>query len=186
MTADVARWRAAVRGTAPDWLLSVIGEIELLSDRGALLRELDAADPGSAGVAREFTEEACGRWGLAAVAFEAQLLVSELVTNAIVHGTGPIRLHLFYDRSYFACAVHDLSERVPLIDRPDEFSESGRGLQLVEAIAAAWCWMLRAGEGKLVWASMIAESAGAPGPAGPALPPQAGPPSQGITGPGFG
>lgn len=160
MTAEVARWRAAVRGAAPDWLLSVIAEIERLSDHGTLCRDLDADDPTSAGLAREFTQQACGRWGLAAVSFEAQLLVSELVTNAIVHGTGPIRLHLFYDRSYFACAVHDHSERVPMLDQPDQFAESGRGLQIVETLGTTWGWILRAGEGKLVWASMIAEPSG--------------------------
>ncbi|MCX4749955.1 ATP-binding protein [Kitasatospora sp. NBC_01287] len=91
---------------------------------------------------------------------KAELLVSELVTNALLHGTRPgqlIRLGLETDGDLLWISVEDASEAPP---RPrlaaDE--ESGRGLLLVERLSEKWGWGPREGTGKRVWCAC------APGP----------------------
>ncbi|MQA97096.1 MAG: SpoIIE family protein phosphatase [Streptosporangiales bacterium] len=99
--------------------------------------------------ARTDTLRTLARWGLETLAFEMELLVSELVTNAIVHGGPPVRLRLLRaDR--LVCEVHDGGHDLPVLRPAEETDEHGRGLQLVTGLAKRW-GVSRTGEGKVVW-----------------------------------
>ncbi|MFC7583445.1 ATP-binding protein [Nonomuraea antimicrobica] len=92
------------------------------------------------------------RLGAPELAFDAQLVVSELVTNAMRHGGGAAQLRLLCHGPELACVVADHSRTVPVTATPDVFSEYGRGLRLVDALCSAWGWLSPGGARKLVWA----------------------------------
>jgi anti-sigma regulatory factor (Ser/Thr protein kinase) len=78
-------------------------------------------------------------WGLAALVDKAQLLISELVTNALRYGEGDaIEFRLVVTRRGMLITVNDGSARRPHLRMVGASSETGRGLVLVAAIADAW------------------------------------------------
>ena len=82
------------------------------------------------------------------------LLASELVTNAVVHGLGPVQLMLIDDGLRLRVEVSDgEAESLPLAPRrPDPVASSGRGLLIVERFADRWgCRSRRTPPGKVVW-----------------------------------
>jgi anti-sigma regulatory factor (Ser/Thr protein kinase) len=81
------------------------------------------------------------------------LLVSELVTNACVHGAEPIRVRLDVDQRRVRVEVEDGSPVLPEVQRPDGRSTIGRGLRIVESLSRAW-GAERVGAGKVVWAEL--------------------------------
>jgi anti-sigma regulatory factor (Ser/Thr protein kinase) len=82
----------------------------------------------------------------------AQVLTSELVTNAINHGEGPITLRVLRDDRSLTVQVVDQGPEVPVVREHDLAALSGRGMQLVEALATAWgTEPVPAGPGKTVW-----------------------------------
>jgi anti-sigma regulatory factor (Ser/Thr protein kinase) len=98
-------------------------------------------------------------WGLGALIESAELLVSELMTNAVnaaalVLGPvrPPVRLRLSTDRVQVLIEVWDPSDRPPAPTEVEPTAESGRGLFLIGALSARWDWYLtpRWG-GKVVW-----------------------------------
>jgi anti-sigma regulatory factor (Ser/Thr protein kinase) len=118
--------------------------------------------PESARLAREFTTAALRKWHLDPLISDAVLIASELVTNAIDHGTahsdnegpGLVELTWSYQISRLICVIIDRAAEPPVIAPPDTDAESGHGLQIVAALAAAWGWtMLGTGE-KAVWAAL--------------------------------
>ncbi|GLW12576.1 hypothetical protein Misp01_77040 [Microtetraspora sp. NBRC 13810] len=123
----------------------------LVDDRQAVLPELDTGDPASAAIARDFTCATLTEWDAQDHTFDAQLIISELVTNAMRHVGGRIGVYLLRDGSRLACAVTDSGSSLPVVGAEDCFAESGRGLQLVQAMSSAWGCMLDHGRGKLVW-----------------------------------
>ncbi|MFB4312198.1 SpoIIE family protein phosphatase [Actinomadura sp. GTD37] len=88
-------------------------------------------------------------WGLDALADTAQLLVSELVTNALVHGAGSLGVRLIKGGTLL-CEVHDDGMDLPHLRYAEATDESGRGLQLVSHLAARW-GTHRTDTGKIVW-----------------------------------
>jgi len=89
-------------------------------------------------------------WGEEAIA-TAQLLVSELVTNAVMHTAGGVELRVLQDDDRVTVSVVDGSgERPAELEAADLESTSGRGLMLVDALAAAW-GVEPHGVGKRVW-----------------------------------
>jgi anti-sigma regulatory factor (Ser/Thr protein kinase) len=120
--------------------------------------------PESARTAREFTTGCLRRWRLDPLISDAVLIASELVTNAISHGTphdgdetaGYVELTWSYQVSRLICVITDRATEPPIM-APVEAgldTESGHGLQIVAALAAAWGWtMLGTGE-KAVWAAL--------------------------------
>ncbi|GGO75075.1 ATP-binding protein [Nonomuraea cavernae] len=102
--------------------------------------------------ARRFVDYTLSAWGSECVTFDAQLVVSELVTNAMRHGGGAIQLRLISHGPELACVVSDFSQTTPIAASPDVHAEFGRGLRLVEALSAAWGWIIPNGPCKYVWA----------------------------------
>jgi two-component sensor histidine kinase len=111
-----------------------------------------ALEPSCVATARRFVDQTLASWGTLEHAFDAQLVVSELVTNAMRHGGGAAQLRLLSHEAELACVVTDHSHTVPVTAAPDVFSEYGRGLRLVDALCTAWGWLSPEGTRKVVWA----------------------------------
>ncbi|WP_405905071.1 SpoIIE family protein phosphatase [Streptomyces sp. NBC_00828] len=105
--------------------------------------------------ARRFTRRTLRSWGVAGEADAALLVVSELVTNALVHTDGQVRLDLTLINNRFRIAVADNSPRTPI--KPTSIgweATGGRGILLVEAMSAAWGTVPVSG-GKQVWSEIL-------------------------------
>ncbi|MFE7859586.1 SpoIIE family protein phosphatase [Streptomyces sp. NPDC101209] len=111
--------------------------------------------PEAVGHARRFTRRTLRSWGVPAVNRDAALLiVSELVTNALVHTDGRVRLDLTLLDNRLRVAVADASPRTPA--KPTSISweaTGGRGILLVEAMSDTWGTVPVSG-GKQVWAEV--------------------------------
>ena len=79
------------------------------------------------------------------------LLTSELVTNALQHGAGPVHVALSPTQLGLRIEVHDDSDAPPRVLRPSVDALGGRGLLMVEGLASSWGFDTRHGEGKTVW-----------------------------------
>jgi anti-sigma regulatory factor (Ser/Thr protein kinase) len=124
-----------------------------------------APAPRSARGAREFTAVTLRRWRLDELIFDATVIASELVTNAICHGDGPVREHVrltwSHQASRLVCVVTDRTTNPPVMAPQDPEAESGHGLHIVSGLATSWGWTrLRTGE-KAVWAALAVPDAGA-------------------------
>ncbi len=115
--------------------------------------------PESAGRARRCARRMLTDWRLGHLVEDVDLVVSELVTNALLHtGEGhdgaaaPIRLEIDLDGGRLVCRVVDASPLPPMPEEAADTAESGRGLVLVEALAAEWDWE-EVPDGKAVWAA---------------------------------
>lgn len=106
-------------------------------------------EPRSVGRAREVARAQLHAWGLEPLVDTVELLVSELVTNAMRYGEGEIRLRLLRDRT-LVCEVWDAGLVQPRRRRARDTDEGGRGLQLVCLLSAAW-GSRRTPRGKTVW-----------------------------------
>ncbi|MDX3234103.1 SpoIIE family protein phosphatase [Streptomyces sp. ME03-5709C] len=91
-------------------------------------------------------------WGLDELAHSAELLVSELVTNAVRHGTGPIDLRLIRHQT-LTCEVSDTTVCAPRLRAVRAMDEHGRGLFLVGQLSRRW-GTRSAADGKVVWAEL--------------------------------
>ncbi|MDT0398145.1 MULTISPECIES: SpoIIE family protein phosphatase [Streptomyces] len=106
-------------------------------------------EPRSVGRAREYARAQLLAWDLEPLVDTTELLVSELVTNALRYGEGEIRLRLLLDRT-LVCEVWDSGLVQPRRRRARDTDEGGRGLQLVGLLSAAW-GSRRTPRGKTVW-----------------------------------
>ncbi|MET7688139.1 SpoIIE family protein phosphatase [Streptomyces sp. NPDC005483] len=125
----------------------------------ARTRALDAAHvatwdvPPEPSAVAETRRNACRQlaaWGLDEAAFVTELVVSELVTNAIRYGGAPIQLRLIRDRNLI-CEVSDASNTSPHLRRARTFDEGGRGLLLVAQLTQGW-GTRQTHSGKTIWA----------------------------------
>ena len=114
-----------------------------------------APDPAQVAAARQAATEQLAAWGMEEAAFVTELVVSELVTNAIRYGAPPIRLRLIRDRSLI-CEVSDGSSTSPHLRRAHAFDEGGRGLLLVAQLTQRW-GSRQTGRGKTIWAEQSLE-----------------------------
>ncbi|MGI5138749.1 SpoIIE family protein phosphatase [Streptomyces sp. CA-106110] len=110
------------------------------------------SDPAVVAQARTNASQRLAAWGLDELAFTTELVVSELVTNAIRYGQPPIQLRLIHDRRVI-CEVSDASDSSPHLRRARVFDEGGRGLMLVAQFAQRW-GVRHAAQGKTIWAEM--------------------------------
>ena len=129
--------------------------------------------PGSVKTGRDFTRATLLDWDQPALTDLAELVVSELVTNALRHGVPSarrltsehgltsehrltsehcIRLRLLAQAPFVMCMVTDPGHDIPVLREPDPTCESGRGLNVVESCSVRWGWHLLDEGGKVVWA----------------------------------
>jgi anti-sigma regulatory factor (Ser/Thr protein kinase)/anti-anti-sigma regulatory factor len=129
-------------------------------DRPPYLRDelLLAPSPTAPAAARGFVRDVCRYWQSAladeTVVDRVELLVNELVTNAVLHARTDVRLRLelWGDRLYIA--VRDGSPRLLRLAGPDPYAERGRGLRLIEQLAHAWGVHRHPDGGKVVWCNL--------------------------------
>jgi len=121
-----------------------------LTDHSARWRV--SGEPAAVAGARETASDVLQGWGLGAMADEAVLMLDELVTNAVLHGHGPIELRLRVDddSGMLFGEVRDASDVLPTRREAAPDDEGGRGLTLITALAASHGWH-RIDGGKAVW-----------------------------------
>ncbi|MFB7510145.1 SpoIIE family protein phosphatase, partial [Streptomyces broussonetiae] len=133
-TDDVALLVARVQGLAPD-----------------RVAEWDVPrDPAAVSDMRLAVAGKLDEWGLAELGFGTELVLSELVTNAIRYGSDPIRLRLIRDRALI-CEVADGSNTSPHLRYAATTDEGGRGLFLVSQMTERW-GVRYSPQGKVIWA----------------------------------
>jgi hypothetical protein len=124
--------------------------------------------PGAVPSARAHAQQVLWEWGQAPLAEDAGVVVTELMTNAVIASrrlpsSPPVRLWLASDTRLVLALVADASQRPPVRLDPGPDSDGGRGLRLVvSALASRWGWYPAAGAGtaKVVWAEWNCPSPG--------------------------
>ncbi|WP_329333747.1 SpoIIE family protein phosphatase [Streptomyces sp. NBC_01352] len=111
------------------------------------------SDPTVVSEARVHASDQLIAWGLEELAFTTELVVSELVTNAIRYGKSPIQLRMIL-QSALTCEVSDASSTSPHLRRARVFDEGGRGLLLVAQLTEHWGTRHNR-EGKVIWAEQL-------------------------------
>ncbi|MCD9195057.1 SpoIIE family protein phosphatase [Streptomyces albireticuli] len=162
---------AVVRAVVPehpaDDIALLVARTHALDPQRIATWELPA-DPALVSTVRGSVTRRLADWGLTEAGFAVELLLSELVTNAIRYGTGPIGVRLLYDRT-LTCEVSDRSSTAPHLRHAATTDEGGRGLFLVAQLSQAWGTRYTA-EGKVIWAECALEvPGGRPGAAGEPL-----------------
>ncbi|MFD4263680.1 SpoIIE family protein phosphatase [Streptomyces sp. NPDC058534] len=157
---------AAARGRTPEETCAVVLENVVMPGRPgddiALLvartRRLDPvnvaawevpSDPAAVAPIRAACSRRLEAWGLDEIAFATEMILSELITNAIRHGTQPITVRMLYDRTLI-CEVSDGSSTSPHLRRAATTDEGGRGLFLVAQFARRWGTRYLP-RGKVIW-----------------------------------
>ncbi|MFE4692901.1 SpoIIE family protein phosphatase [Streptomyces sp. NPDC056749] len=136
-------------GRFDEAVLLVAGGHEL--GPGVRLREWDLPTEGNpASTARKLVTEQLARWELGELADVTELVVSELVGNALRYGGGPGRLRLLLDER-LQVELADTGPDLPQIQHADVSDEGGRGLQLINLLCRRW-GSCRTANGKIVWA----------------------------------
>ncbi|MGW1811727.1 SpoIIE family protein phosphatase [Streptomyces sp. NPDC002078] len=115
------------------------------------------ADPAAIAPLRADCARRLDSWGLDEISYTTELILSELVTNAIRYGGEPIRLRLLLDQDSLICEVADGSSTSPHMRRAATTDEGGRGLFLVAQFARRWGVRYTA-RGKVIWCEQALES----------------------------
>lgn len=116
---------------------------------------------GSVGIARRWSADIVGRDGDAELADTAALLVSELVSNVVLHARTPCELTITRIGSRVRVEVRDGSDRLPgKTGQPDPMALSGRGMLLVEALSDDHGTEALAEGGKRIWFELAVPTAG--------------------------
>lgn len=149
------------------------------ADDSALLlvrtRELDTrqvaawelpAEPAAAGTARELATGQLREWGLEELTYATELTVSELVTNAVRHASGPLHLRLLRDLTLLT-EVSDAGHTSPHLRHAASDDEGGRGLFIVAQLVLRWGTRYTP-RGKTIWTEQAfpPDYPGAPRPVG--------------------
>ncbi|HSA52117.1 MAG TPA: SpoIIE family protein phosphatase [Yinghuangia sp.] len=133
---------------ATDDIAVLLARVRHVSPRDVVTWEFPA-DPAAVAAARDTATRQLAAWGLESLAFSTELVVSELVTNAIRYAGGPIALRLIRDRM-LVCEVSDPSNTQPRMRRAHSTDEGGRGLFLVAQLTTRWGSRYRH-TGKTIW-----------------------------------
>lgn len=99
---------------------------------------------------RAFVADQLLSWGAEDLADAARLCTSELATNALLHARSPFRLAMTMEPPELLVTVHDDSPAPPKLTQAPDDATYGRGLRLVQAMAADWGWQ-PTNAGKAVW-----------------------------------
>jgi Na+/proline symporter/serine phosphatase RsbU (regulator of sigma subunit)/anti-sigma regulatory factor (Ser/Thr protein kinase) len=108
------------------------------------------SDPSAVAVVRASASPQLAAWNLEEQSFITELILSELITNAIRHASGPINVRLIRDRTLI-CEVSDRSSTSPHLRYATTMDEGGRGLFLVSQLAERWGTRYTK-DGKVIWA----------------------------------
>jgi serine phosphatase RsbU (regulator of sigma subunit)/anti-sigma regulatory factor (Ser/Thr protein kinase) len=162
----LSEWRDVPTGQLADALLTVRADnsyddvalvVARVTEQQPISRQVTRrlpAQPGSVHLARRFARQLLETWDIPpAVLTSAELVVSELVTNAARHSEDALDIALERRPRLLRIAVTDTSHRMP-VEAPapvEEAATSGRGLLLVESIASRW-GVDSSGLSKRVWA----------------------------------
>ncbi len=111
--------------------------------------------PASIASVRRFAVAACEQSGLGRLCDTVALLVSEVATNALVHGSGDVQVRVTSVAATLRVEVSDGSPTMPTPRQAGPYEEGGRGLALVASLATDW-GVHRDGVGKVVWFELAA------------------------------
>jgi anti-sigma regulatory factor (Ser/Thr protein kinase) len=149
--------------------LTHAGGVTVASNRQPLHSRCDlASSPSAVRWGRKHAAEILARWDVAeAVAEDALLIVSELLTNAVQHAVKPLEpaggrpdavvcsLLLWLTEKGLTVSVYDADRRPPVVRNASADAECGRGLRLVDALSEAWGYTHPSpASGKLIWARL--------------------------------
>ncbi len=165
-SSDAAAYR--VSGDLVSWSAGPAASAESATNRPRTAYLPLGALPTAVPCGRLYTRAVLGEWGLAAVADQGELVVSELLTNSVMACTGPdgrpryddgalpvVHLRLTSDHGRVRVEVWDSVPGAPAARRARPDEEGGRGLALVEALSDRWAWATPPGwPGKVVWAEL--------------------------------
>jgi anti-sigma regulatory factor (Ser/Thr protein kinase) len=133
---------------------TIVAKAAPLNKTDMLLRFVATVDQISD--ARKATAETLTAWGLPGLADDAELIVSELLTNALLHAGGTAVMVLTREDDDegdgIVVGVWDRSPDMPMPKRPDRLAEKGRGLHLVAALSSKHDHYPSESGGKVVWA----------------------------------
>jgi serine phosphatase RsbU (regulator of sigma subunit)/PAS domain-containing protein/anti-sigma regulatory factor (Ser/Thr protein kinase) len=115
------------------------------------------SDPAVVRRARSLVTRRLIQWGLECLEASTQLVISELVTNAVRHATGPIRLRLIRHQA-LTCEVSDISNSLPRLRHACPSDEGGRGLYIVAQLCRRHGARYLPSGGKTVWAEQELDS----------------------------
>ncbi|MGW0117248.1 SpoIIE family protein phosphatase [Streptomyces sp. NPDC003327] len=143
---------ATLLSPAPaDDIALLVAETRLL-DRDRIAEWDVVRDPSAVSPVRNAAAAKLAEWGLRDLGFTAELILSELITNAVRYGADPVRVRLLHDRRLI-CEVSDGSSTSPHLRHAATTDEGGRGLYLVAQYAERWG--TRYGRrGKTIWAEL--------------------------------
>lgn len=106
--------------------------------------------PSAVAAMRSVAVKQLDEWGLSELGFATELILSELVTNALRHGSAPVRVRLLHART-LTCEVWDGSSTAPHLRYAATMDEGGRGLFLVAQLSEHWGTRYTP-DGKVIWA----------------------------------
>ncbi|NGO07391.1 SpoIIE family protein phosphatase [Streptomyces sp. HC44] len=140
---------ALVPARPPDDVALLMARARRLDQRHMVSWNLPR-DPAIVADVRKRTARRLAEWGLDELTFTTELVVSELVTNAIRHASGPIRLRLILTGATLICEVWDASASAPHLRHPKATDEGGRGLFLISQFTQRW-GTRHTQDGKIIW-----------------------------------
>ncbi len=170
-TSDLCQVVAEAAGDDPDtladWVLSAdVWPHQRTDDVAMLVMTIDEpaeppapptatrrfpGDASSAPSARRFAADVLTAWELDELVDTARLLLDEVITNAVQHTVGDVRVRLTHGRRRLRVEVTDHSNRLPDMRPMDPDAENGRGLFIVETLADVWGHETMDSGGKTVW-----------------------------------
>lgn len=146
-----------LRATAVTWSVAVLPDAVAAADHLSRTRSpasvrVDLTSSGDLAHVRETARQVCERAGRSTIADTVEVVVTELATNALCHGTGTRTVIISASPYHLHVAVRDGSDEVPRVRDASE-DEHGRGLRIVEALSTAW-GSTPTRDGKVVWATV--------------------------------
>jgi len=143
---------ALPEGPPPDDVALLLARTRMLDPANVVDWEFPA-EPVAVAKARDCSARQLSEWGLDEIAFATELVVSELVTNAMRHAAGPITLRLKNLADRLICEVSDGSSTFPRPRRAHSDDEGGRGLMLVDRLSRRW-GTRPTDDGKIIWSDL--------------------------------